>query len=172
MQTVKIRTSDGKILEIDKKIAMMSNTIKKLIEARDSNSNGSKTDDNEPIPLPNVTAAELGRLLPWLEHHKNDPPSQNNFIPGDIKNISQWDQDYFKKYTLIQLFANINVANNLDIKDFLDTSSKLLAQMIVGNSPEDIQKLFNARPPPMNPVVVDDDKSTSNPEASTSEEKK
>ncbi|XP_057319006.1 S-phase kinase-associated protein 1-like [Microplitis mediator] len=172
MQTVKVRTSDEKILEIDEKIAMMSNTIKKTIVTRDSEMNGSKSDDDEVIPLPDVTAAELEKLLPWLEHHKDDPPvSPNKVRPADINNISEWDKEYFNKYTLIQLFANINAANNLDIKGYLESSSKLLAQMIVGKTPKDIQQIFNVRPR-KDPVAVDDDKSTSNPEVGSPEESK
>ena len=50
------------------------------------------------MPLPNVNAAILRKVLQWATHHKDDPPQ-----PEDDENkqkrtddISSWDADFLK----------------------------------------------------------------------------
>ena len=33
-----------------------------------------KEDDDEVVPLPNVNAAILKKVIQWATHHKDDPP--------------------------------------------------------------------------------------------------
>ena len=54
--------------------------------------------DDEPVPLPNVNAGILGKVITWAKHHKDDPPP-----PEDDENrekrtddIDPWDQEFLK----------------------------------------------------------------------------
>ena len=54
--------------------------------------------EEEIVPLPNVNAAILRKVLQWATHHKDDPPQ-----PEDDENkqkrtddISSWDADFLK----------------------------------------------------------------------------
>ncbi|XP_053595670.1 S-phase kinase-associated protein 1-like [Microplitis demolitor] len=151
MSIVKVETCDRIIFEIDEKIAMMSNTIK--------NKKEDKKDDDEVIFLTKVTSDNLEKILPWLLHHKDDPLASQDDIPRpeNINDISEWDRKYFENFKMIDLFAIITAATYLNIKGFLDSSAKLLAQMMLGKTPEDIKETFNISP--LDPVV--DDESTS-----------
>ncbi|PFX32879.1 S-phase kinase-associated protein 1 [Stylophora pistillata] len=96
---------------------------------------GMDEDDDEPVPLPNVNAAILRKVIQWATHHKDDPPP-----PDDDENkekrtddIDPWDQEFLK------------AANYLDIKGLLDVTCKTVANMIKGKTPEEIRKTFNIK---------------------------
>ena len=73
--------------------------------------------DEEVVPLPNVNAAILKKVIQWASYHKDDPP-----LPEDDENkekrtddICSWDAD-FLKVDQGTLFELILAANYLDIK--------------------------------------------------------
>jgi hypothetical protein len=74
-------------------------------------------EEDEVVPLPNVNAAILKKVIQWATYHKDDPPP-----PEDDENkekrtddISSWDSD-FLKVDQGTLFELILAANYLDIK--------------------------------------------------------
>ncbi|KFO22909.1 S-phase kinase-associated protein 1 [Fukomys damarensis] len=73
--------------------------------------------DDDPVPLPNVDAVILKKVIQWCTHHKDDPPP-----PEDDENkekrtddIPVWDQE-FLKVDQGTLFELILAANYLDVK--------------------------------------------------------
>lgn len=59
---------------------------------------GMDEDDEEAVPLPNVNAAILRKVIQWCTYHKDDPPP-----PEDDENkekrtddISSWDTEFLK----------------------------------------------------------------------------
>uniref|UniRef100_A0A5F9DTE3 S-phase kinase-associated protein 1 n=1 Tax=Oryctolagus cuniculus TaxID=9986 RepID=A0A5F9DTE3_RABIT len=102
--------------------------------------------DDDPVPLPNVNAAILKKVIQWCTHHKDDPPP-----PEDDENkekrtddIPVWDQG-FLKVDQGTLFELILAANYSDIKGLLDVMCKTVANMIKGKTPEEIRKTFNIK---------------------------
>ena len=141
MPQIKLRSSDSEIFEVDVEIAKMSETIKTLLEDCCLNGN-----DKEPIPLPDVNAAILRKVIEWSNHHKDDPPP-----PVDEENrekrtddIEPYDQE-FLKVDQRTLFELISAAHYLDIKGLLDVTCKTVANMIKGKTPEEIRKTFNIK---------------------------
>lgn len=141
MPQIKLRSSDSEIFEVDVEIAKMSETIKTLLE-----DSCLDDDDEEPIPLPDVNAAILRKVIEWSIHHKDDPPP-----PADEENrekrtedIEPYDQE-FLKVDQGTLFELILAANYLDIKGLLDVTCKTVANMIKGKTPEEIRKTFNIK---------------------------
>merc|ERR1711992_65062 len=135
MPTIKLQSSDGDIFPVDVEIAKQSVTIKTMLE-----------DEEELVPLPNVNAAILKKVIQWATYHKDDPPP-----PEDDENkekrtddISSWDAD-FLKVDQGTLFELILAANYLDIKGLLDVTCKTVANMIKGKTPEEIRKTFNIK---------------------------
>eukprot|EP00058_Branchiostoma_floridae_P016448 XP_002601936.1 hypothetical protein BRAFLDRAFT_124598 [Branchiostoma floridae] len=142
MPNIKLQSSDGEIFEVDVEIAKQSVTIKTMLEDLGMDEEG----DEEPIPLPNVNAAILKKVIQWCTHHKDDPPP-----PEDDENkekrtddIPVWDQE-FLKVDQGTLFELILAANYLDIKGLLDVTCKTVANMIKGKTPEEIRKTFNIK---------------------------
>lgn len=141
MPQIKLQSSDSEIFDVDVEIAKKSETIKTMLEDL-----GLDDDDDEPIPLPNVNAAILRKVIEWANHHKDDPPP-----PEDEENrekrtddIEPYDQE-FLKVDQGTLFELILAANYLDIKGLLDVTCKTVANMIKGKTPEEIRKTFNIK---------------------------
>jgi len=141
MPMIKLQSSDGEVFEVDVEIAKQSVTIKTMLEDL-----GMEEDDDEPVPLPNVNAAILKKVIQWCSFHRDDPPP-----PEDDENkekrtddICSWDAEFLKvdQGTLFELILS---ANYLDIKGLLDVTCKTVANMIKGKSPEEIRKTFNIK---------------------------
>lgn len=103
-------------------------------------------DDEEAIPLPNVNATILKKVIQWCTHHKDDspPPEDDENREKVTDDISTWDME-FLKVDQGTLFELILAANYLDIKGLLDISCKTVANMVKGKSPEEIRKTFNIK---------------------------
>merc|ERR1711963_615899 len=112
MPTIKLQSSDGEVFPVDVEIARQSVTIRTMLEDL-----GMEEEEDEAVPLPNVNAAILKKVIQWATYHKDDPPP-----PEDDENkekrtddISSWDAD-FLKVDQGTLFELILAANYLDIK--------------------------------------------------------
>lgn len=97
------------------------------------------------VPLTNVNAQVLAKVLEFCAHHQNDP------VPAAAENtetdkvdiiISDWDAEFLKVDQGL-LYELILAANYLDIRNLLDVSAKTIANMIKGKTPEEIRKIFN-----------------------------
>ena len=142
MPNIQLQSSDGEIFKVDVEIAKQSVTIKTMLEDLGMDDAG----EEEVVPLPNVNAAILKKVIQWAQYHKDDPPP-----PEDDENkekrtddISSWDSD-FLKVDQGTLFELILAANYLDIKGLLDVTCKTVANMIKGKTPEEIRKTFNIK---------------------------
>ncbi|RJE26022.1 hypothetical protein PHISCL_01624 [Aspergillus sclerotialis] len=133
---ITLTSSDGTDLSVDREVAERSVLIKNMLE--DLGESG------EAIPIPNVNAAVLSKVVEWCEHHRNDPPSNHDDDDSRRKatDIDEWDQK-FMQVDQEMLFEIILAANYLDIKALLDVGCKTVANMIKGKSPEEIRKTFN-----------------------------
>ena len=113
MPSIRIASNDNEIFTVDLKIAKKSVTLKTLLEDLGI---GEDAKDDEAVPLPNVNATTLKKVIEWATYHKNDPT-----YPEDDENkvqrmdISSWDAD-FLKVDQGTLFELILAANYLDIK--------------------------------------------------------
>lgn len=129
-------SSDGKQIEVPAVHAKMCRTIHNMLEDLGD-------DDNEPIPLPNVTENILKKVVDFCKQHENDPLelSEEEEIKLRETPIADWDKE-FCDVDLQTLFEMILAANFLDFKPMLNLTCKAVAEMIKGKSPEDIKKIF------------------------------
>jgi len=137
MSSIKLQSSDGEIFPVDVEIAKQSETIKTMLDL------GMDEGDEELVPLPNVNAAILKKVIQWATYHKDDLPLPEN-KEKRTDDISSWDAD-FLKVDQGTLFELILAANYLDIKGLLDVTCKTVANMIKGKTPEEIRKTFNIK---------------------------
>jgi len=143
MPNIKLKSNDDEIFDVDIEIAKASMTIKTMLEDL-----GMDENDDEPVPLPNVSASILKMVIKWATHHKDDPPApeeeEEDKRDKRTDNIEPWDQE-FLKVDQQTLFDLILAANYLDIKALLDTCCKTVANMIKGKTPEELRKIFNIK---------------------------
>ncbi|XP_031638857.1 S-phase kinase-associated protein 1-like [Contarinia nasturtii] len=138
MSSIKLISSEGEIFETDIEVAMTSKTIKNMLE-------GCVIDGDENsetiIPLSRVSSNILRLVLEWAKHHLDEPIQiAGNKEKSDIP-IPEWDAN-FLKIDQDQLFELIMAANYLQIKELLYVSSKTVANMMKGKSPEEIRQIF------------------------------
>ena len=141
MPSIKLQSNDGEIFPVDVVIATQCVTIKTMLEDL-----GMDEEDEEVVPLPNVNAAILKKVIQWATYHKDDSPLTEDDKNKEKKtgDISSWDADYLKvdQGTLYEL---ILAANYLDIRGLLDVTCQTVANMIKGKTPEEIRKTFNIK---------------------------
>ena len=126
--SVKLKSKQEEIFEVEKEVAFRSVTVKNMIE---------DTGLECPVPLPMVDSKILIKVIEYCKyHHKAEQES----LPEDEKTV--WDKD-FVKVDDETLFNLILAANYLDIKSLLDLTCAKVASMIKGKTTEEIRKQFN-----------------------------
>ena len=139
---IKLKSSDGEVFDVELDVVKAaSQTVKTMVD----DLNIGEDDTDEEIPLANVSAAILRKVIEWARHHKDDniaSADEDDSRERRTDDIPQWDQE-FLKVDQGTLFELIQAANYLDIKGLLDVTCKTVANMIKGKSPEEIRKTFN-----------------------------
>ena len=130
-------SQEGEQFTINTNIATMSELVKNMLDDDDT--------EIQEIPLPNVKANALRKVIEFCEHNHGDPLAQieKPLKSSDMKeNVSEW---YAKFINLEQevIFELILAANYMDIKPLLDLSCAKIACMIKGKTPEEIRQTFN-----------------------------
>ena len=141
MPYVKLQSSDNEVFEVDVEVAKQSKVIRPMVEDCDYDDF-----DGELIPLLNVNAAILKKVIEWATHHKDDPPPKEDEENREKRtdDIEPFDRE-FLKVDQGTLFELILAANYLDMKLLLDVLCKTVANMIKGKTPEEIRKTFNIK---------------------------
>lgn len=115
---VTLQSQDGQDFTVLVKVAKMSETIKNLIE---------DAGIDAPIPLPNVTAKILTKVVEYCQYHTDNPTPVVDEEKKDEKrtdDIIGWDLD-FCRVDQPTLFELILAANYLDIKPLLDLTCSM-----------------------------------------------
>uniref|UniRef100_A0A915BXC3 Skp1-related protein n=2 Tax=Parascaris univalens TaxID=6257 RepID=A0A915BXC3_PARUN len=144
---IRLLSSDNESFEVERDVIKLSTTINTMLQdlGMDSNESGD-AEMNDPIPLQNVNAAILRKVIQWCQYHKDDPspPEDSDNKEKRTDDIPSWDVE-FLKVDQGTLFELILAANYLDIKGLLDVTCKTVANMIKGKSPEEIRRTFNIK---------------------------
>ncbi|KAE8769919.1 SKP1-like protein 1B [Hordeum vulgare] len=143
---ITLKSSDGEEFEIEEAAAMGSQTIRHMIEDGCAD-NG--------IPLPNVNAKILSKVIEYCKKHCQANPKPANSGAGSssasaaheepaapTEDLKSFDAE-FVKVDQNTLFDLILAANYLDIKGMLDLTCQTVAEMIKGKTVEEIRKCFN-----------------------------
>ena len=136
----KLKSSDGKIFEVDEKILNTSKFFKDLI-------NDYPQPDQE-ITINQVDGKNLEKIIEYLKHYENEKPKE---IPkplpnNDIKSVlSEWDYNFINPLSIADLIDLINAANFLNIDDLVAlTAAKLAAEMLTGTI-EEVREKFGIK---------------------------
>ena len=136
----KLKSSDGKIFEVNEKILSTSKFFKDLI-------NDYPQPDQE-ITINQVDGKNIEKIIEYLKHYENEKPKE---IPkplpnNDLKSIlNEWDYNFINPLSIADLIDLINAANFLDIGDLVAlTAAKLAAEMLTG-SIEEVRDKFGIK---------------------------
>lgn len=139
-------SQESERIKVPVKIGIQSNLIKSMIKNDDDDEVEDDFENNLEIPVINVTAPILRKVIEFLQYHFENGPMKEIEKPLKSDNlsdsVSEWDSKYIDLENDI-LFNIILAANYLDIQSLLDLSCAKVATMIKGKSPEEIRKTFN-----------------------------
>lgn len=143
MPIIKLKSSDDKVFEVDVKVAQLWCTIKTMLQDL-----GMIEDDEEPIPLSNVTGSILGLVVKWSTYHKDDVSPANEDEDEEepwkkADDICEWDREFLKELAPGTLLELALAANYLDVNSLMNLTCKTIASMIRGKTPAQIKEKFN-----------------------------
>lgn len=135
---VNLVSKEGDSFSIAVEVAKMSELVKSMMEE-------DAEEDVTEIPLPNVKASVLQKVIEFCVHHKEESMTE---IEKPLKSqnmadvVQKWYADYVDVEQVV-LFELILAANYMDIKPLLDLTCATVASMIKGKTPEEIRTTFN-----------------------------
>lgn len=148
MPTVRLQSSDGHIFEVEADVAKVSETIHRLMEELGIHEEGS----NDVLPLPNVRASILEKVIAWATEHRDDPlllADDDEEWLGPIGVLgreppflpSAWDREFLEvdRATLLEI---LTAANELEIKGLRNLACKSITKLIRGKTAEQILQMF------------------------------
>uniref|UniRef100_F1LBM4 Skp1-related protein n=1 Tax=Ascaris suum TaxID=6253 RepID=F1LBM4_ASCSU len=140
---IRLKSSDNEIFEVDRDVIKMSTTIYTMLQGPEMDFGDSNEQErtSELIPVDGVESSILRKVLEWCEHHKGDPVASQ-----ETDNVSEgiedsWDVEFLNVDKEI-LFKTILAANELGIEGLLNATCKVMATMIKGKSPEEIERIL------------------------------
>mmetsp|Transcript_78238 Transcript_78238/g.217262 ORF Transcript_78238/g.217262 Transcript_78238/m.217262 type:complete len:133 (+) Transcript_78238:1-399(+) len=104
-------------------------------------------DENEAqdIPLPNVKAIELGKVIEFCKHYQEEEMKEID-KPLKCNDMKKMVQEWYADFVDLEqqpLFRLILAANYMDIKPLLELTCAKVASQIKGKTVEEIKKEFH-----------------------------
>ncbi|GMR60030.1 hypothetical protein PMAYCL1PPCAC_30225 [Pristionchus mayeri] len=143
---VRLVSSDQQEFTVEPKVAKMSKTVAALMEVMNMDEEANEEIfENNSIPLPNLTAEVLKRVIEWCEYHKNDSAKKEE---NDSAKNRRWTGEVHYGYPMDEknqkpIFDLLVAANYLDIKGLMDNVAKTIANIIKGKAPQEIRDYFH-----------------------------
>ncbi|KAI3996370.1 hypothetical protein MKX01_026838 [Papaver californicum] len=132
-----LRSYEGDTFEVEESTAMLSQTLKHMIE------DGVAAGNEIPIPLTNISSEILEKVVLFLEKHGE----KEDRVEDEKQELIKWDQKFVEDFKDDQktLFGMILAADYLAAKCLLDVTCEACADMLKGKSPEWIREFFNIK---------------------------
>lgn len=142
---------DGEAMGISLAAARQSNLLQQMLgedaeEAEEEDGSEDEGGQRDAIPLGNVSAEVLGKIVEFCEHNSATPMGT---IPKPITSsemsemVGEWEARFVNDMPQELLFEVIKGANYMDIPDLLDLTCAKVASMIRGKTPEEIRIMFD-----------------------------
>ena len=137
---VVVITEEGKEVEVDYKIAIMSKLIHGILDDREED------EEDEPVPIPNVKEETLNKVIIFCEKHIEDPlpeiekPLRTNKL-SDV--VPEFYGKFIEEFEVEKLYEMILASNYLDIKDLLELACAQTAAIMRGKTIPEIREIFN-----------------------------
>uniref|UniRef100_A0A1D1XM94 SKP1-like protein 21 n=1 Tax=Anthurium amnicola TaxID=1678845 RepID=A0A1D1XM94_9ARAE len=125
-----LQTADGSIQQVEEEVAMFCPMI-----CREILQTGMGTSKNYAISLPErVNPAVLSLILDYCRFHQ---------VPGRSNKERKSFDEKFTRIDTKQLCELTSAADSLQLKPLVDLTSRALARMIEGKTPEEIREAFH-----------------------------
>mmetsp|Transcript_478 Transcript_478/g.746 ORF Transcript_478/g.746 Transcript_478/m.746 type:complete len:174 (+) Transcript_478:50-571(+) len=143
--TVKLVSKEGDTFEVPVEIAKLSNLVITTLGEDDCADDNDDTNMVE-IPLPNVKATVLAKVIEYCTHYKQVESMTSITTPLKSNRIEDIVQEWYADFVNVDqtlLFELVTAANFMDIKALLDLTCLAVSVLIKGKSAEEIRRIFN-----------------------------
>ncbi|XP_052211301.1 SKP1-like protein 21 isoform X2 [Diospyros lotus] len=124
-----LQTADGSIQQVEQEVAMFCPMICQEMHA------GMGSSKNYPISLPpRVNPPILSLILDYCRFHQ---------VPGHSNKERKYFDEKFIRMDTKRLCELTSAADSLQLKPLVDLTSRALARMIEGKTPEEIREIFH-----------------------------
>ncbi|KAK1302268.1 SKP1-like protein 1A [Acorus calamus] len=130
--TVTLRSSDGEEFEVPKEVALMSVTIRNIIE---------DAWDGINIPLYNVESGVLAKVIEYCKRHSLATTTNNNEAMTE-EELEAWDKDFVMNMDNHELFEVIMATNYMVVQGLMDLTCRWVADMVKDLSIEEVRVFF------------------------------
>lgn len=148
--TVTLRSSDDVTIPASVTAVKLSVTIKELLE---------DLEDAPTMEIPVKVKAEiLKKVVEWMEHSKEKYPLNEpvtNEEDRKLPELDEWDNTFCDSLDDDQKVDMILAANLLDIKPLLDIVCISVANLVKGQSPEELRKVLERTNKPIPEDLAD-----------------
>ena len=136
-KTIKVKSSDGKVIELSTKAASKSKLLSGVIQ--------DYPEDSE-FPLNKINGETLEKVKEYLVHYQDSEPKQiEKPLQKNFKDcVDEWDYKFIGDDNT-QILAIIFAANFMDIKPLLELAAAKVATLIRGTTTESIRKDFEIK---------------------------
>jgi S-phase kinase-associated protein 1 len=143
-ETVTLKSKDNVTITVSSKAIKLSVTVKELLEDLE----GSVSNE---VPVA-VNADTLKKVVEWLEHSKDkfdDEPVVVNEEDRKLPELDEWDNTFCDGLDDDAKVNMILAANLMDIKPLLDIVCISVANLVKGQSPEELRKVLERTSKPI-----------------------
>jgi S-phase kinase-associated protein 1 len=124
----------------------MSQLVKETLGDDDDDDDGDLDNDKNPdIPLPNVSADVLAKVIEYCLHYQQDE-MRTIQTPLKSSKLDELVQEWYAEFVQVDknlLFDLVAAANFMDIKPLLDLTCLAVSIMIKGKSATELRHMFN-----------------------------
>ncbi|CAL0310262.1 unnamed protein product [Lupinus luteus] len=129
---ISLKTADGETFNVSPIIAKQMETVQSFIEDESSSSLTSSA-----IPLPNVNASELSKIIDYLDYHHNFREGKKN-----DEEAKEFDEKFVKGFSHDELKMLLVAANYLNVKELLELLFQSFADIIENKSVQYVRDFF------------------------------
>jgi S-phase kinase-associated protein 1 len=111
----------------------------------DEDEDGDECEANPDIPLPNVSADVLGKVIEYCKHYQEEE-MRSIQTPLKSNKLEELVQEWYAEFVKVDknlLFDLVAAANFMDIKPLLDLTCLAVSIMIKGKSAPELRQMFN-----------------------------
>ena len=136
----KLKSSDGKVFEVNDRILSLSKFLKDIID------NNRELD--QEIVINQVDGKNLGKIVEYLKHYEKEKPKKiPKPLPSkDLKSIlTEWDYNFINPLSLDDLIDLVKASNFLDIGALIHLISAKIAVDFIPEPREETKENFGVK---------------------------
>jgi len=97
-------------------------------------------DNEEKLPLPNVVAEDLRKVISWCEYQQTSEPKP--IVADEMRQFDEFERNFFE-IEFPELYSLTLAANYMEIPSLQDGTATAIAQLTRGLNREQMREVFN-----------------------------